>query len=144
MIEAPQKSRGIRYRADIDGLRAIAVLLVVGFHMRVGLPHPQAHWIGRHLSNTFASYLEGGPTGGFVGVDIFFVISGFLISGILLREQATNTFSIIRFYERRVRRILPALTAVLLFTLIVGCFAVTPSEVESLAQMDHAGRPELG
>ncbi len=111
MLEAPQKSRDIRYRADIDGLRAIAVLLVIAYH--IGLP---------------------GITGGFVGVDIFFVISGFLISGILLREQATGTFSIIRFYERRVRRILPALIGVLVFVFVAGYFALLPSEMKELGQ----------
>jgi peptidoglycan/LPS O-acetylase OafA/YrhL len=111
LIEAAQKSRDIRYRADIDGLRAIAVLLVVAYH--IGLP---------------------GCTGGFVGVDIFFVISGFLISGILLREQATGTFSILRFYERRVRRILPALIVVLIFTFITGYFALLPHEMRELGQ----------
>ena len=111
LLEAPQKSRDIRYRADIDGLRAIAVLLVVAYH--IGLP---------------------AFTGGFVGVDIFFVISGFLISGILLREQAVGTFSIVRFYERRVRRILPALVAVLIFVFIAGYFALLPSEMKELGQ----------
>ena len=111
MIEAPQKSKDIRYRADIDGLRAIAVLLVVAYH--IGLP---------------------GITGGFVGVDIFFVISGYLISGILLREQAVGTFSIVRFYERRVRRILPALIGVLVFTFIAGYFALLPGEMKELGQ----------
>jgi peptidoglycan/LPS O-acetylase OafA/YrhL len=134
LIEAPQKSRDIRYRPDIDGLRAVAVMLVIGFHMRVGLPPTPTHWIGKHLSNTLSSYLGSGPTGGFIGVDIFFVISGFLISGILIREQAANTFSITRFYERRVRRIFPALTAVLSFTLVVGSLSLIPSEAKTLAQ----------
>jgi peptidoglycan/LPS O-acetylase OafA/YrhL len=74
------------YRADIDGLRALAVLPVVFGH--AGFP---------------------GFSGGFVGVDIFFVISGFLITGILLREVEAGQLSILRFYERRARRILPAL-----------------------------------
>jgi len=111
LIEAPQKSRDIRYRPDIDGLRAIAVLLVVAYHIGIR-----------------------GVSGGFIGVDIFFVISGFLISGILLREQATGTFSILRFYERRVRRILPALIAVLIFTFIAGYFALLPNEMKELGQ----------
>jgi peptidoglycan/LPS O-acetylase OafA/YrhL len=111
LLQAPQKSRDIRYRPDIDGLRAIAVLLVVAYH--IGLP---------------------AFTGGFVGVDIFFVISGFLISGILLREQATGTFSIVRFYERRVRRIFPALIGVLVFVFVVGYFALLPYEMKELGQ----------
>ena len=72
------------YRADIDGLRAIAVLGVVLFH--AGLPLP----------------------GGFVGVDVFFVISGYLITQIILRESAENRFSLTQFWIRRIRRILPA------------------------------------
>ncbi|MDP2258297.1 MAG: acyltransferase family protein [Caulobacter sp.] len=78
------------YRPEIDGLRAIAVLAVVLFHARVP-----------------------GLSGGFVGVDVFFVISGYLIAGLIQREQAEGRFSIIAFYERRVRRILPALLAML-------------------------------
>jgi peptidoglycan/LPS O-acetylase OafA/YrhL len=82
------------YRPDIDGLRAIAVLSVILFHAEF----------------TWAQ-------GGFVGVDVFFVISGFLITGILLREFGDNTFTLKRFYERRARRILPALLVVLAATL---------------------------
>ena len=76
----------MKYRADIDGLRALAVLPVVLFH---------AHLIGM--------------SGGFVGVDIFFVISGYLICTLIVREIEAGQFSLIRFYERRCRRILPAL-----------------------------------
>lgn len=78
------------YRTEIDGLRAIAVLAVVLFHARVP-----------------------GLSGGFVGVDVFFVISGYLIAGLIQRERAEGRFSIAAFYERRVRRILPALLAML-------------------------------
>jgi peptidoglycan/LPS O-acetylase OafA/YrhL len=85
------------YRRDIDGLRAIAVLFVIVFH-------------------AFPKIVPGG----FSGVDIFFVISGYLITGIILRELATNTFSIANFYMRRVRRIFPALLAILLFTVVLG------------------------
>jgi peptidoglycan/LPS O-acetylase OafA/YrhL len=74
------------YRRDIDGLRAIAVVSVVVYHL-------------------FAGVLPGG----YLGVDIFFVISGFLITGILVRDCATGRYSIVRFYERRLRRIIPAL-----------------------------------
>lgn len=84
------------YRTDIDGLRAIAVLAVVLYHAGV---------------SSFS--------GGFVGVDIFFVISGFLITQILLKEQRQGTFSIVRFYERRARRIFPALFLVLGLTTAV-------------------------
>jgi len=80
------------YRSDIDGLRAIAVLPVVLYHAGVsGLP------------------------GGFVGVDIFFVISGFLITSIIANEISQNSFSLVKFYERRIRRIAPALFPVLAF-----------------------------
>lgn len=81
----------MKYRAEIDGLRAVAVLPVILFHAG------------------FASF-----PGGFVGVDVFFVISGFLITGILIDEIRGDRFSIMGFYERRARRILPALFAVLI------------------------------
>jgi peptidoglycan/LPS O-acetylase OafA/YrhL len=87
----------LRYRPDIDGLRALAVLLVVFSHLDIE-----------------------GFKGGYVGVDVFFVISGYLISGILLRELAVGTFSFATFYERRVRRIAPALLAMLAVTLYLA------------------------
>lgn len=77
----------MRYRADIDGIRAIAVLLVVAFHFRL--------------------FAFGGA--GFVGVDLFFVISGYLISGIICRDLSAGRFSLGHFYARRVRRLAPAL-----------------------------------
>ena len=139
MILAPQESREIRYRADIDGLRAVAVVLVVAFHLNAhwSISPGLAHWIGKHISNSLAYHLATDGTditGGFVGVDIFFVISGFLIGGIVLRELENDSFSIARFYERRVRRIFPALMAVLVFTFVVGCFALTPLELKDLAK----------
>ena len=91
------------YRSDIDGLRAVAVLAVIFFH--AGIP---------------------GFTGGFVGVDVFFVISGFLITSIILKEINAGKFSVARFYERRIRRIFPALFPVISFTLIVGAFLFDP------------------
>jgi peptidoglycan/LPS O-acetylase OafA/YrhL len=84
----------MRYRAEIDGLRAIAVLPVILFH---------------------AGFDVFG--GGYVGVDVFFVISGYLITSILLSEFSQGDFSFARFYERRARRILPAL-----FVVILACF----------------------
>lgn len=91
------------YRPDIDGLRAIAVTVVILFHAGIS-------WV----------------PGGFVGVDVFFVISGFLITSIIRREQEKGTFSLAGFYERRARRILPALFGILLFCLIVGPFFMRP------------------
>jgi peptidoglycan/LPS O-acetylase OafA/YrhL len=82
---APPADRRLRYRADIQGLRAIAVLAVI------------------------ADHLAGWPRGSFDGVDIFFVISGYLITGILVREfEAQQTISFLGFYARRIKRILPA------------------------------------
>jgi len=78
------------YRKEIDGLRALAVVPVILFH--VG----------------FEAF-----SGGFVGVDVFFVISGYLITSIILMQKAANTFSLLDFYERRARRILPALFLVM-------------------------------
>jgi peptidoglycan/LPS O-acetylase OafA/YrhL len=89
----------IKYRPDIDGLRAIAVLAVLGFH---AFPRLCA--------------------GGFVGVDIFFVISGYLISSIIFEEVATGRFTYAGFYARRIRRIFPSLVTVLIAVLIVGFF----------------------
>jgi peptidoglycan/LPS O-acetylase OafA/YrhL len=97
------------YRSDIDGLRAVAVLAVVGFHC--GLP-----------------FLKGG----FVGVDVFFVISGYLICSILYKEMQQGSFSIARFYERRFKRILPALSLVLLFCLGLGVLVLSPFEARRL------------
>jgi peptidoglycan/LPS O-acetylase OafA/YrhL len=106
----------IGYRRDIDGLRAIAVLFVIVFH-------------------AFPKIVPGG----FSGVDIFFVISGYLITGIILRELASNTFSIANFYLRRIRRIFPALLTVLLFTVSLGWFFFLPNELISLGRNVYAG-----
>lgn len=93
----------LRYRADIDGLRAIAVVSVVLFHARVE-----------------------GFGGGFVGVDVFFVISGYLITALILAEVREGRFSIVSFYERRVRRIFPALFTVIMFSSVVSYFLFLP------------------
>ncbi|MBP5958557.1 acyltransferase [Pseudomonas anatoliensis] len=105
-----------KYRADIDGLRAIAVLAVVGFH-------------------AFPSFIRGG----FVGVDVFFVISGFLISGIIFGSLDHATFSFAEFYSRRIRRIFPALIIVLLFTLLAGWFLLFVDEYSQLGKHTAAG-----
>lgn len=99
------------YRRDIDGLRAIAVLSVVCFH-------------------AFPKYLPGG----FVGVDIFFVISGFLISSIILTQAASDTFSLTQFYQKRIRRIFPALLTVITFCMILGYFVLYDNEYQALAK----------
>ena len=99
------------YRADIDGLRALAVLSVVLFH-------------------AFPEKLRGG----FVGVDLFFVISGFLIGSILLVNLQRGTFSFADFYARRIRRIFPALFVVMASTLAFGWFALFPDEFAQLGK----------
>ena len=101
----------MKYRPDIDGLRAIAVVPVVLYHAGVS-----------------------GFTGGYVGVDIFFVISGFLITGIIHRELMEGRFSILRFYERRARRILPALFGVVVAGLIAGWFMLSPVDYNEMGQ----------
>ena len=102
------------YRADIDGLRAISILLVVGYH---------AQWI----------------PGGYIGVDIFFVISGFLITRIILTQAKAGTFSSLEFYSRRIRRIFPALTVVLAATYLIGWFILLPEGFSLLGQNIAAG-----
>jgi peptidoglycan/LPS O-acetylase OafA/YrhL len=99
------------YRADIDGLRALAILSVVFYH--------------------------AGPAwlpGGFTGVDVFFVISGYLIGGQIYRELCNGAFSYLRFYQRRAKRILPALYAVLVFTLLAAFLLLSPGEFTELAK----------
>ena len=101
----------MQYRSDIDGLRAVAVVPVILFHAG------------------FAGF-----EGGFVGVDVFFVISGYLITGILIGELATGTFSIARFYERRARRILPALFVVMAACLPFAWLWMLPSQMKEFGQ----------
>ncbi len=101
----------MKYRADIDGLRGVAVVPVILFHIDIGL-----------------------FTGGYVGVDVFFVISGFLIANILLSDISNDSFSIIRFYERRVRRIFPALFGVLIFSTIAAYFIKFPDDFKSYGE----------
>lgn len=99
------------YRPEIDGLRALAVIPIVLFH--IGFP---------------------GLDGGFVGVDIFFVISGYLITGILARELTAGEFSLSRFYERRIRRILPALFVLLAATAVAGWLILLPEDLSQLGK----------
>lgn len=105
-----------KYRPDIDGLRAIAVGLVLTFH-------------------AFPAALPGG----FVGVDVFFVISGFLITGIIRDQKANGTFRLAHFYERRIRRIFPALVVVLGFSFVAGWLLFLPDEFKQLGTNTVAG-----
>jgi peptidoglycan/LPS O-acetylase OafA/YrhL len=104
-----QSAIGSSYRSDVDGLRAIAVLLVVAFHS-----YP------KHL------------TGGFIGVDVFFVISGYLISRLIGSGLAEGRFSLAEFYIRRIKRIFPALAVVLLACLLFGWFTIFPLDYRAL------------
>jgi peptidoglycan/LPS O-acetylase OafA/YrhL len=101
----------MRYRPEIDGLRAVAVLLVVLFHAD-----------GRICS------------GGYIGVDVFFVISGYLITSIISREIEQGKFSLLRFYERRARRILPAFLVVMVFILSASWYLVLPSAFKAVGR----------
>ena len=100
-----------KYRADVDGLRCVAVLSVLAFH----------------LSPSRVS-------GGFVGVDVFFVISGYLISSIIVSEINAGTFSILSFYDRRIRRIFPALFAMLIALCVAAWFLFLPAEFVAFAR----------
>jgi peptidoglycan/LPS O-acetylase OafA/YrhL len=99
-----------KYRPDVDGLRAVAVLLVLLFHAELGF------------------------SGGFIGVDVFFVISGFLITGLILKDQAAGRFSLERFWVRRIRRIIPAATTMVLAVLAAGLFLLLPGAFADLSQ----------
>jgi peptidoglycan/LPS O-acetylase OafA/YrhL len=104
----------IKYRPEIDGLRAVAIIIVILFHY-VNL------------------------RGGFVGVDVFFVISGYLITTIITEKVDKNIFSFIDFYKRRIKRIFPALITVLISSLIIGWVSLLASEFESLGLHITAG-----
>jgi peptidoglycan/LPS O-acetylase OafA/YrhL len=101
----------MKYRSEIDGLRAVAVVPVILFHAGV---------------STFS--------GGFVGVDVFFVISGYLITTIILSEMEKGTFSLLNFYERRARRILPALFLIMLVSIPFAWFWLLPSDMKDFSQ----------
>lgn len=103
-------SNPLKYRAYVDGLRAVAVLPVLFFHANLGF------------------------TGGYVGVDVFFVISGFLITALILRDLDGGQFSIVKFWERRVRRIMPALAVVVLASLAAGWFLLLPQAFKELGE----------
>lgn len=101
----------VKYRSEIDGLRAVAVLPVILYH------------------GGFSVF-----SGGFVGVDVFFVISGYLITSIILNERANDSFSLLRFYERRARRILPALFFVMLCCVPFAWIWMFPLDLKDFAQ----------
>lgn len=105
------RAASIGYRADINGLRGVAVILVVLYHLGIR-----------------------SVRGGFIGVDVFFVISGFLISAIILSEVQSGKFSIGRFYERRIRRIGPALLFMMCCTVVLAYFYLLPSETKEFAK----------
>jgi hypothetical protein len=110
MALADKAMEKLKYRADIDGLRAIAVIGVLLFHAGISF------------------------TGGFVGVDIFFVISGFLITNLILQAQRNNRFSIRVFLGRRVRRLMPAALVMTTSTLLVGYWWLVPDDYDKLAE----------
>lgn len=101
----------MKYRKDIDGLRALAILPVIMYHTGI---------------STFE--------GGFIGVDIFFVISGYLITSIIINEINRNNFNLVKFYDRRAKRILPSLFVVMTFSLIMGTQLLMPDELKNLGQ----------
>lgn len=100
-----------KYRPDIDGLRSVAVVSVVGFH-------------------AFPNWINGG----FIGVDIFFVISGFLISSIIFSNLELNRFSLIEFYSRRIKRIYPSLLIVMFSSLLLGWYILFSQEYKQIAE----------
>jgi peptidoglycan/LPS O-acetylase OafA/YrhL len=112
----PHPKPGPAYRPDIDGLRALAVLMVFAYHLDTFTTGNLTMW------------------GGFVGVDVFFVISGFLISSVILREIDNSCFSLKEFYRRRIRRILPALVVMMLTTSVAACYYMLPAQLCAFAK----------
>ncbi len=106
---------GLNYRADIDGLRAVAVISVVMFHAKVP-----------------------GFAGGFVGVDVFFVISGYLIGGLIWKEISEGRFTVRDFYVRRIRRIFPALFTTLGVCIVTATLVLAPWDLQSFAASARA------
>lgn len=101
----------MQYRRDVDGLRAVAVIAVILYHAKFSI-----------------------LSGGYIGVDIFFVISGYLITSIIVAEMQSGDFSLRNFYERRARRILPALYLVMAFSLPLGWLLLLPMDMKLLAE----------
>ena len=100
----------LRYRPEIDGLRAVAVVAVILFHADFRCP------------------------GGYLGVDVFFVVSGFLITSLIWSDLESGRFTFAYFWERRARRIVPALVVITIVTLVIGWFLLLPSDLENLGQ----------
>lgn len=105
------KDETLSYRPDVDGLRALAIIAAVAFHLS-----------------------PKNVPGGYIGVDVFFVISGYLISGIILRALQRGAFSCTGFYARRIRGIFPALTVVLLAVWGLGWLILLPDEFQTLGK----------
>ena len=101
----------LNYKPEIDCLRAIAVLLIILFHFEILI-----------------------ISGGFIGVDIFFVISGYLITNLVIKDIINNKFSLIEFYTRRIRRIIPALYSTIFVTTILGYFILSPDHFNRLGK----------
>lgn len=102
--------KSFKYRPEVDGLRAVAVLAVVFFHTGLGVP------------------------GGYIGVDVFFVISGYLITSLIVKDLQLGRFSMLDFWERRARRILPASIVMVLVCLAAGWFLLLPSDFSELGE----------
>lgn len=110
-MRSESNHKALNYRADIDGLRAIAILLVLFYHI-------------------FPNVVQGG----FIGVDIFFVISGFLITGIIFNDLENKSFSFAMFFSRRIKRIFPALLIVIATSFWAGWFLLLPKEFMELGK----------
>lgn len=106
-----ETARSIAYQPEVDGLRALAVLAVIAYH-----------------------FFPGKLSGGFLGVDIFFVISGYLVTGIIISDLFKNNFSFLRFYQKRIIRLFPALVLVLVVVFFAGLLLLTDSEILHLAR----------
>jgi peptidoglycan/LPS O-acetylase OafA/YrhL len=115
-VPPPSHQFPVKYRPDIDGLRAVAVLSVVGYHA-----------------------FPGKAPGGFIGVDVFFVISGFLITAIILNGLAGDAFTLAGFYARRIRRIFPSVIVVLAVCVAFGWYALLADEFKQLGKHAAAG-----
>lgn len=113
-VQDTSPNHTLTYRPDIDGLRAVSILIVVLFHAGFGFK------------------------GGYVGVDVFFVISGYLITAMLLREMKRGRICLVDFWERRIRRIFPALFVTVASTLAAGCLLMLPESLLELAKSSIA------